>query len=65
MNLFNQNYHIQIHMCKLQLEKKKQNKIVECKKDSMERPLDNIYKFWNFDNRFLVEIGIKFMKFRW
>ena len=24
MNLFNQNYHIQIHMCKLQLEKKKQ-----------------------------------------
>ena len=43
MNLFNQNYHIQIHMCKLQLEKKKQNKIVECKKDSMERPLENIY----------------------
>ena len=46
MNLFNQNYHIQIHMCKLQLEKKKQNKIVECKKDSMERPLENIYKFY-------------------
>ena len=26
MNLFNQNYHIQIHMCKLQLEKKKQKR---------------------------------------
>ena len=26
MNLFNQNYHIKIHMCKLQVEKKK-NKI--------------------------------------
>ena len=24
MNLFNQNYYMQIHMCKLKLEKKKQ-----------------------------------------
>ena len=51
MNLFNQNYHIEIHMHKLQLQKKKK---VGYKKDSMERPLVNIYKFWNFDNRFLV-----------
>ena len=36
MNLFNQNYHIQIHMCNLQLEKKKKNKNMGCKKDSME-----------------------------
>ena len=37
MNSFNQNYHIKIHMRKLQLEKnKKQNKKVGCKKDSME-----------------------------
>ena len=26
MNLFNQNYHIQMHMCKLQLVKKKKKK---------------------------------------
>ena len=26
MNLFNQNYHIKIHMCKLQVEKKKKQK---------------------------------------
>ena len=51
MNLSNQNYHIQIHMCKLQLEKKKK-KNVGCKKDFMERPLVNMYKFLNFDNRF-------------
>ena len=60
MNLFNQNYHIEIHMRKLQHEKKK----VGCKKDSMERPLVNIYKFWNFDNRFLVGVGFKILKFR-
>ena len=29
-------------------------------KDSMERTLMNIYKFWNFDNRFLVGVGFKF-----
>ena len=51
MNLCNQNYHIQKHMCKLQLEKKKtkkQNKNVGCKKDSMESPLVNIYKVLKF-----------------
>ena len=42
MNLFNQKYHIQIHMLKLQHEKKK----IERKRDSMEREiLVNIYKF--------------------
>ena len=41
MNLFNQNYHIQIHMLKLQHEKKK-----KMKRDYMEREiLVNIYKF--------------------
>ena len=40
-------------MSKLQLKKKKtKNKILGCKKDSMEKPLVNIYKFLNFDNRF-------------
>ena len=46
-------------MRRLQLRKnknKKINKNVRCKKDSMERPLVNIYKFLNFDNRFLVGI---------
>ena len=61
MNLFNQNYHIQIPLRKLQLEK---NKNFGCKKDFMERPLVNIYKFWNFNNRFLVGVGFKFLKFR-
>ena len=59
MNLFNQKYHIQIYMRRLQLEKnknKKINKNVRCKKDSMERPLVNISMFLNFDNRFLVGI---------
>ena len=42
-------------MHRLQLEKNK-NKSVRCKKDSMERPLVNIYKFLNYDNRFLVGI---------
>ena len=61
MNLFNQNYHIEIHMHKLQLQKKKK---VGYKKDSMERPLVNIYKLWNFDNRFLVGVGFKILKLR-
>ena len=35
-----------MHMRKLHLEKKKtKNKILGCKKDSMEKPLVNIYKF--------------------
>ena len=68
MNLFNQNYHIKIHMCKLQVEKKKtkqKNKNVGCKKDSMKKPLVNIYKFWNFNDWFLVGLGFKFLKLRW
>ena len=36
-----------------------------CKADFMGRPLLNIYKFWNFDNRFLVGVGFKFLKLRW
>ena len=69
MNLFNQNYYIQLHLCKLKLEKKKKNKKnknknLGCKKDSMEKSLVNIYKFWNFDNRFLVGVGFKFLKLR-
>ena len=36
-----------------------------CKKDSMERTLVNIYKFWNFDNRFLVGVRFKFLKLRY
>ena len=35
------------------------------KRDSMEKPLVNMYKFWNFDNRFLVGVGFKFMKLRY
>ena len=35
-----------------------------CKRDSKERPLVNIYKFWNFDNRFLLGIGFKFLKLK-
>ena len=31
----------------------------------MEKSLVNIYKFWNFDNRFLVGVGFKFLKLRW
>ena len=67
MNLFNQKYHIQIYMRRLQLEKKKNKKInknVRCKKDSMERPLVNICMFLNFDNKFLVGICFKFLKLR-
>ena len=47
MNLFNQNYYIQLHLCKLKLEKNKKNKnkTLGCKKDSMEKSLVNIYKF--------------------
>ena len=46
MNIYNMYiFPIQIHMRKLQLEKNiKQNKNVGCKRDSMERPLVNIYK---------------------
>ena len=29
-----------------------------------ERPSVNIYKFWNFNNRFLVGVGFKFLKLR-
>ena len=36
MNLFNQSYHIQVYMHKLQLEKKKK-KIVGCKRGFMEQ----------------------------
>ena len=44
MNLYNMYILlIQIHMRKLQLKKKK--KKMWCKRDSMERPLVNIYKF--------------------
>ena len=39
MNIFNQNYHIQIHT---QVEKKKKKKNFGCMKNSMERPLVNI-----------------------
>ena len=45
MNFINQNYHIQIHIRKLQLEKKTINKNMGYKKDSMKRSLVNIYKF--------------------
>ena len=48
MNIYNMYiFPIQIHMRKLQLKKKniKQNKNVGCKRDFMERPLVNIYKF--------------------
>ena len=56
---------IQIHMLKLQLQnKKKKKKNVECNRDSLERPLVNIYKFRNFDNIFLVVIGFRFLKLR-
>ena len=51
MNLFNQNYHIQIHMHKLQLEKKlKKKKITKtktCKKDFRERLL--VYTYISFE----------------
>ena len=36
------------------------NKNMGCKRDSMERPLVNIYKFWNFVNRFLVGVDLNF-----
>ena len=44
--------------------KKKKKKNVECNRDSLERPLVNIYKFRNFDNIFLVVIGFRFLKLR-
>ena len=41
MNLFNQNYHIQVRMRKLQLEKKN----VGCKRDSMEIGIEFGFQF--------------------
>ena len=35
-----------------------------CKRDSMERPLVNVYKFWKFDDIFLVGVRFKFLKLR-
>ena len=43
MNLFNQNYHIQVHMHKLQIERKKKN--VGCKRGSMETGTDFGFQF--------------------
>ena len=37
---------------------------MECKSDSMEKLLVNIYKFLNFDNKFLFRVGFKFLKVR-
>ena len=42
MNLFNQNYHIQVRMRKLQLEKKKS---VGCKRGSMEIGIEFGFQF--------------------
>ena len=42
MNLFNQNYHIQVRMRKLQLEKKKN---VGCKRGSMETKIESGFQF--------------------
>ena len=39
-------------------------KSVGCKRDSIERQLVNIYKFWNLDNRFLVGVGFKSLKLK-
>ena len=36
-----------------------------CKRDSLERALVIICKFWNFDNIFLVGIGFKFLKLKY
>ena len=58
---------IHTHIRKLQLKKKKKktkNKNTECKSDSMEKLLVNIYKFLNFDNKFLFRVGFKFLKVR-
>ena len=44
--------------------KKIKNKNMGCNRDSMERPLVNIYKFWKFDDRFLVGLGFKFLELR-
>ena len=43
MNLFNQNYHIQVHMRKLQLERKKKN--MGCKRGSMEIEIESGFQF--------------------
>ena len=44
MNLFNQNYHIQVHMHKLQLERK-EKKNVGCKRGSMETGIESRFQF--------------------
>ena len=44
MNLFNQNYHIQVHMHKLQLERRRK-KNVGCKRGSMETGTDSGFQF--------------------
>ena len=54
---------IHTHIRKLQLKKKK-NKSMGCKSDSMEKSLVNICKFLNFDNKFLFRVGFKFLKVR-
>ena len=43
MNLFNKNYYIQIHLNKLQLEKKKKKTPEGCKNNYKERLLVDIY----------------------
>ena len=43
MNLFNKKYHIQVHMRKLPLEKKKKN--VGCKRGSMEIGIEFGFQF--------------------
>ena len=43
MNLFNKKYHIQVHMRKLPLEKKKKN--VGCKRGSMETKIESGFQF--------------------
>ena len=43
MNLFKKKYHIQVHMRKLPLEKKKKN--VGCKRGSMETKIESGFQF--------------------
>ena len=65
MNLYNVYIlPIQIHMRNFQLKKKNKNKNMGCNRDSMKRPLVNIYKFKNFDNKFLFGVGFKILKLR-
>ena len=63
MNLYNiYILPIQINMWKLQLEKKNVGAREILKKDHW---WIYIYKFWNFDNRFLVGVRFKFLKLRY